>query len=208
VLVSGDLADTGADDEYAVLKAALDAVDAPTHVLPGNHDDRARLRRHFGLPGESDAPVDYAIDIGPIRLVALDTTIPGADGGGLSRGQLEWLERELTAAPDRATMIAMHHPPFQTGMPLFDAIGIGATDRAKLADVVRQHPQVRRIIAGHVHRGITAQIGGRIAMSAPSTYAQPRLDFSATTLRLSDEPAGFAVHALDAGELVSHIQLV
>jgi 3',5'-cyclic-AMP phosphodiesterase len=208
VLVSGDLADTATDAEYAVVKSALDGLHVPTFVLPGNHDDRARLREHFKLPGDSAAPVQYTADLSALRLVVLDTTVPGHDAGALSSEQLAWLEAELSGAPDQVTVVAMHHPPFATGVPGWDAIGLAPTDREALAEVVRRHPQVTRILAGHVHRGITAELAGRIVMSCPSTYIQGRLRFGGTELELTDESAGFIVHAVHGTHVISYIQPV
>jgi 3',5'-cyclic-AMP phosphodiesterase len=207
VLVSGDLADTAAHADYAVVKSALDSLRVPAYVLPGNHDDRARLREHFRLPGDPAAPVHYSADLLALRLVVLDTTVPGRDSGAISSEQLEWLEAELSAA-EQLTVVAMHHPPFLTGVPAWDAIGLAPSDREALADVVRRHPHVSRIVAGHVHWGITAELAGRIVMSCPSTYVQGRLRFGATELELVDEPAGFMVHAVHGTEVISYIHPV
>jgi 3',5'-cyclic-AMP phosphodiesterase len=208
LLVSGDLADSAADAEYDRVRELLAPLGTPAHVLPGNHDDRAVLRRQFGLPGGEADPVCYAVDLGPLRLVVLDSTIPGEDGGALYGGRLEWLERELAAAPEQPTLIALHHPPLLTGIPAWDAIGLADADRNALGEVVARHAQVRRIVAGHVHRTIAGQVGGRSVLTVPSTYVQGRLDFSTHELRLAAEPAGFAVHAVLDGGITSHIQPV
>jgi len=208
VLVSGDLVDHGSDEEYVVVKSVLDTLDAPTFVLPGNHDDRGRLREHFGLPGTRDEPVDYAVDLGPVRLIVLDSIKPGADFGELRERQLDWLEAELSASPGRGTLLAMHHPPFATGMPAWDAIGLTPSDRAALGEVIGRHPQVLRMLAGHVHCPITSVLAGCVAMTAPSTYVQARPRFDINELDLSDESAAFAVHAVDDGQVVSYFEPV
>src|SRR5919204_4386457 len=77
VLVSGDLADHAADEEYEIVRELLARLGAPVYALPGNHDDRDTLRRHFGLPAPPGAPVQYAVDLGPMRLVVLDSQRPG-----------------------------------------------------------------------------------------------------------------------------------
>src|SRR5690242_17621482 len=81
VLLSGDLADTAADGEYEVVSREVGRLGAPVFALPGNHDDRDALRRHFEVPGESGGPVQYAVDLGPLRLVVVDSTRPGAAAG-------------------------------------------------------------------------------------------------------------------------------
>jgi 3',5'-cyclic-AMP phosphodiesterase len=208
VLVSGDLADSGSDQEYELVRALLAPIAAPVLVLPGNHDDRETLRRHFELPGTGAEPVCYSRDLGTIRLVALDSTRPGEPDGELGSDQLEWLEAELAAAPTTPTVIAMHHPPLLSGLPAFDAIGIVAEDRAAFARVVERHDHVVRIVAGHVHRVIVGEVGGRPALVAPSTYVQARLDFITEKIELDDEPTGFAVHLFSDGAVLSHVQPV
>jgi 3',5'-cyclic-AMP phosphodiesterase len=81
-------------------------------------------------------------------------------------------------------------------------------DRRALAEVVERHRQVRRVVAGHVHRTITAELAGHAVLTVPSTYVQSRLDFCLEEIELAAEPAGFAVHAVREGELISRIQPV
>jgi 3',5'-cyclic AMP phosphodiesterase CpdA len=208
VLVSGDLADNAADAEYERVRELLAPLQAPLHVLPGNHDDRRALNRHFGVPGAAGEPVLYSVELGPLRLVVLDTTRPGEDPGVLDAERLAWLEAELAKAPEAPTLLAMHHPPLVTGVPALDDFGLPAADRRALGEVVERHPQVRRLVAGHVHRTITAELGGRAVLTVPSTYVQARLNLGAETTEWAAEPAGFGLHAVLDGELISHIQPV
>lgn len=208
VLVSGDLADHAADAEYEQTREILGLIDAPAYVLPGNHDDRDALRRHFGVPGAGGEPVQYSVDLGPLRLIVLDTTRPGEDPGALDSTRLEWLESELAAAPTSPTLIAMHHPPLVTGVRGWDDFGLPPADRAALGEVVGCHPQVRRLVAAHVHRSMTGELAGRPVLTVPSTYVQARPDFVSGAIDWTNEPAGFALHTLLDGELISHIQPV
>jgi 3',5'-cyclic-AMP phosphodiesterase len=208
VLISGDLADHAADGEYEQVRELAGRLEAPLYVLPGNHDDRLALRRHFDLSGADAEPVQYAADLGPLRLVVLDSIRPGEERGELDADRLAWLEATLAADRATPTLLALHHPPLLTGIPFFDAINLTAAERRALGEVVEAHPQVRRIAAGHVHRTVYAELGGRSVLAAPSTYVQARLDFGAEEIRFSDDPAGFVVHALLDGELVSHVQPV
>jgi 3',5'-cyclic-AMP phosphodiesterase len=131
VLISGDLADNAADAEYGIVRELLAQLSAPVYVLPGNHDDRDTLRRQFELPGADGTPVQYAVDLGPLRLVLLDSTRPGEDRGELDAERLGWLDAELAAAPDRVTLIAPHHPPVSTGIAVRDEIGLATDDPAR-----------------------------------------------------------------------------
>jgi 3',5'-cyclic-AMP phosphodiesterase len=208
VLVSGDLADHATDDEYDQLRELVASLGSPFYVLPGNHDERRALHRHFGVPGGAGEPVQYSVDLGPLRLVVLDTTRPGEITGALDAEQLEWLDTELGAAPEAVTLLAMHHPPLLTGIPAWDELGLAVADQRALGEVVGRHVQVRRLVGGHVHRTMTAELAGRSVLTAPSTYVQGQLDFRTEEVELSAEPRGFVVHAVVDGELVSHVQPV
>jgi Icc protein len=160
------------------------------------------------LPGAAGTPVQYAVDVGPLRLVVLDSTRPGEVRGELDADRLSWLETELARAPDRLTLLALHHPPVSTGIAAWDEIGLPTADRRALGDVLERHPQVRRIVAGHVHRTMTAELAGRAVLTVPSTYIQTRLSFNSREIETATEPPGFAVHALLDGEVASHVQPV
>jgi Icc protein len=208
LLVSGDLTDNGAPEEYQRVRELLAPLDLTPHVLPGNHDLREPLRQAFGLPGQGEEPVSYAVDLGPLRLVCLDSTIPGAEGGSLDGGRIEWLDATLAEDVGKPTVLALHHPPLRTEIPTFERIGLAPESSEALADVLARHPQVLRIVAGHVHRSIVAELAGRAVVTVPSTYLQAALDFTAPKLHMSADPPGFAVHALRDGSLATHLQRI
>jgi 3',5'-cyclic AMP phosphodiesterase CpdA len=206
VVLTGDLVEHGAAEEYAVVRELTAAIPAPLYVLPGNHDDRAALRAAFRLAGDGAEPVRYAVDLGALQLIAVDTTIPGEDAGALNAESVAWLDAELTRGASKPTLLAMHHPPIVTGIAAWDDIGLARSDRAALARVLAGHPQVKRVVAGHVHQSISAALAGRPVLAVPSTYVQARLDFTATKLELAPGPRGFALHALVDGEIVSYVR--
>jgi 3',5'-cyclic AMP phosphodiesterase CpdA len=209
VLVTGDVADHADDDEYARARELLERFGVPVHALPGNHDRRGPMRRGFGLPGAGDEPIRYAVDVGPLRLLALDSTIPDDDAGALGAEALGWLGGELAAAPEAPALVALHHPPLLTGRPGWDAFGLAPADRAGLGEVLARHAQVRRVLAGHLHRPMLGEHGGRDVLVAPSVHVQARLGLGQGEISFSEaEPKGYAVHVLADGELVSHFQLL
>lgn len=169
VLVTGDCANTGSPAEYDRMRALLSPLTMPVYVIPGNHDDRAVMLQTFGPQGQQalDGFVQYVVDLEPLRLIALDTNVPGRGEGALCAERLGWLEARLADAPARPTLIFMHHPPFLTGLAPLDRIGLADVDA--LGAIIARSPQVERIVAGHVHAPMLRRFHGTIAMSCPAT---------------------------------------
>jgi len=118
--------------------------------------------------------------------------------------RLGWLDAALAAQPARPTAILMHHPPFATGITYMDNFGLG--NAAGLAEVVGRHPQVERILCGHLHRAIDRRFAGTVAGTAPSTAHQVRLNL-VPDARISFifEPPGYQLHLWQAETgLVTH----
>jgi 3',5'-cyclic AMP phosphodiesterase CpdA len=137
VIATGDLVDFGRPEEYRRLRNLLEPLPMPVYLLPGNHDDRQELRRAFPTHhylGQSTEHIQFVIETLPVRVIALDTVVPGESGGSLCGDRLAWLDRTLSTAPKRPTIIAMHHPPFLTGIGHMDRIGFA--DRDALAGVI------------------------------------------------------------------------
>jgi Icc protein len=207
VLVSGDLTHDGGRAEFQLARDLLERLDAPLHVLPGNHDDRALLRETFDLPGMGAEPVNYSVDVGELRLVVFDSNVPGQDPGRYDPEQLHWLDAELRAQPERPTLLAMHHPPLATAVREWDGINLEPGQCPLLAEIVARHPQLRAIVGGHLHRIAASALAGCPVISVPSTYQQARPDFESEGVEFVPMP-GFAIHALLDGELSSQIESV
>jgi 3',5'-cyclic-AMP phosphodiesterase len=208
ILISGDLAEHAEQAEYDVVRDAVGRLGAPVYVTTGNHDEPERLRATFPDVTVAAGPYRYAVHAGGLRLVTLDTRIPGDAAGRLDRAQLAWLEETLgeSAAP---TILAMHHPPFLTGVAAFDRMGLPPEHVRALGEIVERHRQVRCVVAGHIHRAATGSLAGRPALTAPSVYSALRLDQPVGELEIAEhEPAGFAVHALLDGAITSHLMPV
>lgn len=175
----------------------------------GNRDDRKTLRHQFGFDSADGAPLRYATDVGPARLLVLDTTIPGHDHGELDRESLSWLEDQLASLPDAPTVLAMHHPPLLTGSPAWDRLALDAHSRCQLSATLNRHPQVVQILGAHLHRPLVTRFASRALLVAPSTYVQFRLRSWATELDPSNEPPSYVVHLIsDDGQLTSYFQTV
>ena len=131
VLVSGDLADHASDAEYEVVRGLLDSLGVPIYVLPGTTTIAAPCIGTSGYRAPT-ASRSVLLDLGRLRLVVLDSTRPGEDPGSLDGGRLGWLDAELAAAPEIPTIVALHHPPILTGVPVWDDLGLPLSDRRRL----------------------------------------------------------------------------
>jgi len=196
ILATGDLVNDARGEEYPVLAEALKEAPAPVYLVPGNHDDRGRMRAAF--PAHAYLPksgrLSYTIEDYPVRIVALDQIVPGETGGDFSADCAAWLNDTLRADPFKPTLVALHHPPFLTGDRLLDTIGLKNFDR--MAEVVRRNPQVGLIICGHHHRPVMGHVGRVPAVVAPSTAWSFSLAFREGQPVAKKEPAlkGWCLH--------------
>jgi 3',5'-cyclic AMP phosphodiesterase CpdA len=188
VLLTGDLTEGGTPSEWAELLERLAELRAPWEAIAGNHD------RNIGeLAGHR------ALDAGPLRLVLLDSS---SDTFGPA--DATWLESELAAHADRPTLIAIHHPPFETGIWWMDCVGLEGAD--ELEAVVRRHSQVIKVLSGHVHRTIQANWGSCPLWVCPSTAFSISIDLDpAHEPAESAEGPAFSLHAYTGNTIVSHV---
>jgi 3',5'-cyclic-AMP phosphodiesterase len=210
VLATGDLVNDALPAQYEHLASIISRLEIPLHVVPGNHDDREALRGLFpDLPDghDTDGRLDQVIDHYPVRLVGLDTTVPGEHGGRVSERQMSWLDSMLASDPARPTLVFQHHPPFVTGIDWMDEVGLDG--RELEASTIARHRNVLAVVCGHVHRPITAAFGGTVASCWPSTGTQVALVLDGGRFRYVDEPAGVAVHRWHPRDgFVSHLSAV
>jgi 3',5'-cyclic AMP phosphodiesterase CpdA len=208
LLITGDLTDCGLAAEYDNLADILKrTLSLPIYVIPGNHDRRDILRARLShLPHVASDPVfvQYAVEDYAVRLVMLDTVVPGEPHGTLSDAQMEWLDRTLAAQTSKPTLVAMHHPPFASGIPHMDAIALLEPER--FSAVIARHAQVKLIVCGHHHRPIVGRCAQTIATIAPSVAHQVELSFNpADSGAFNFEPAAIQLHRWDpANGFVSH----
>jgi Icc protein len=213
VVISGDLTENGLVAEYQQFAEVLGRTlgHVPVYVVPGNHDRREVLRAELShLPGIAgcDRFIQFAVEDHALRLVMLDTVVPGAGHGILCADRLAWLDATLADAPERPTVIVMHHPPIICGIRHMDAINLH--DAEAFAAVIARHRQVRRIVCGHHHRPITGQVAHAIVSVAPSVAHQVELDLNVDDPGAWNlEPPAFHIHlTADDGGLVTHTAYV
>lgn len=174
VVFTGDLVDLGERAAYDGLRDLVEpfAERLGTRVfwVMGNHDDRRGFRETLWAEEPSDAPADRVDEIDGLRLVTLDTTVPGAHHGALRPEQLAWLTEVLSTPAPLGTILAMHHPPVPSVLPL--AASVELHDQKALAAVLRGS-DVRAIIAGHLHYSTFATFAGiPVSVASSTCYAQ------------------------------------
>lgn len=202
VIATGDLVDKGSDAEYAALDDLLGPLQIPLRMLPGNHDDRDGMRRRFAARGwvpADGAHLHQTVDAGPLRLILMDSVIPGRIEGGLDDGRLDWLSDRLAEEPARPTLLALHHQPFETGMPGLDRYRCRDGDR--LAAVVGRRSNILAVVCGHMHRTIAVNWAGTVAFAAPSATRQFALRMGETDpVAWTTEPPAIVLHHYRPGE--------
>ncbi|MFA5605657.1 MAG: phosphodiesterase [Leucobacter sp.] len=175
IVFTGDLADTGQPEAYARLRAMVEPeaerLGAQLIWCMGNHDERVAFRKGL-LDQEADdsEPVDRVFDVNGLRIIALDSTVPGKHHGEISESQLEWLARELeTPAPD-GTLIALHHPPVPSPLGLIALVEL--QDQERLARVI-EGTDVRGVLGGHLHYSTVSTFAGvPVSVASATCYTQ------------------------------------
>lgn len=197
LVFTGDLADRAEPAAYARLRElvepAAEAMGAEVVWVMGNHDERAPYSRAlFGE--ESEAPQDRVHDVAGLRIVALDTSVPGYHHGDLTDDQLAWLTEVLATPAEHGTLLALHHPP--TPVPMLRAAEIiELVDQQRLADVIAG-TDVRGILGGHFH------------LTSFATFAGVPVSVASATCYTSDPaPLGRFISGVDGHQAVTMLHL-
>lgn len=214
LLMSGDLTEHGDLPSYRRLAEAVAPCPFPVWAMTGNHDDRGALSEAFPQTTIEGGFVHYALELGAVRLLVLDTLEPGRHGGAFCEVRAAWLTDQLDAEPDRPTLIAMHHPPFESGLTWLDS---DAREPwiARFAATIAGRPQVKAIVAGHLHRTIHTHWNGVPVTVCGSTAPAVGLDLSpldplapdGRSMIVAELPV-YALHRWDGERLVSHFESV
>jgi 3',5'-cyclic AMP phosphodiesterase CpdA len=177
LIFTGDLADKGQPGAYRKLRDLVeplaDRFGAEVIWVMGNHDNRAALREHLLREAPTIAPIDRVHDIAGLRVIVLDTSVPGYHHGEIAAEQLQWLAAQLAEPAPFGTILAMHHPPVPSVQDL--AVMVELRDQTRLARVLHG-TDVRSILAGHLHYSTTATFAGiPVSVASASCYTQDLL---------------------------------
>ncbi|RKN65468.1 metallophosphoesterase family protein [Paenibacillus ginsengarvi] len=176
ILVTGDLAHEGNAQDYAYIRTVMDEgadiVGAPVYVTLGNHDHRSAFREGYLGELPTEQAYYYSETINGLRLIALNSQMPGQHHGTVDDEQLAWLALQLQTPAPNGTIVALHHP-------LLDINGMSSdhmlSNAKELGDMVRTG-DVTGIFAGHVHSNNVGMYNGILSVAASGTaFAGERL---------------------------------
>lgn len=204
IAITGDLVDDGREGSYATLRPELDRLAVPWWPIPGNHDGPAFWDVFADRMSGAERGLGHVVDLPGLRIIMLDTTVPGAAGGQIAANRADWLARALP--DDASALLALHHPPVPTGIAHMDRIGLKGA--ARLAEALAPHPPLA-IVAGHIHRTIHAALDGIPVIVGPSPAHAVTLDLRPDApASLTMEPPAVLLHEIGPHGLRTHLSHV
>lgn len=205
IVVTGDVADLGEPDAYRRIRAALVPLAEETGAeliwVMGNHDERVPFREILLDEPGSDEPVNRVIDLGGLRIITLDSSVPGYHHGILEPATLAWLDEVLAEPAPFGTVVALHHAPIATPLALMDILELRGQD--EFGEVIRGR-DVRAILGGHLHYPTQGEFAGvPVYVAGSLAYT---MDLSAPRRELVGIDGGHSVslvHFFDEGAVTS-----
>lgn len=194
VVVTGDISDDGSIDSYETFLSVMEPIGVPVFLIPGNHDKRESMFEVFGAPvqGQSEK-FQWVRRFDDMQLIGLDTVVPKSGGGAIDAVTLDFLSETLSESPEVPTLIALHHPPFNSGVGFMDAIGLRGFD--ELREALGQSRAEIRLICGHLHMLVAASLGQHIAISSPATCSSFDTDYrDVAPVGFTTRPGGYMIH--------------
>lgn len=167
ILVTGDLTQQPNDFAYQFIAEELNRYHTRTLCLPGNHDDIALMRQYLN---NDKVNCDKQLTTQHWQVICLNSQKIGSDTGYIAKQELEYLEKQLKQFPEKHTLIAFHHNPIPTHSEWLDTMTIENAD--ELFDRVKQSPQVKLMICGHIHQTLASKKENISILGCPSTCFQ------------------------------------
>ena len=210
VLLTGDLVESGADWAYKKLKKELAALEIPHFFALGNHDKRSAFSDVFSEFPLTDGFLQYTIEDWPLRIIILDSLKQGRHGGDFCETRAAWLKQTLAQDKTRPTLIALHHPPIETGIAWMTASKEDEWVK-RLRLIVSDYNNIVQIISGHIHRIIFKAFAGTHVSVSQAVAPQVKLELADIDPELPDDRvllvdtlAGFSLHHWDGASLTTH----
>lgn len=211
IIATGDITEVGSVPAYKLYKQMME--EAGLEILPclGNHDVTENFQKVFGKTYINEDHCQYSVDLGDLWLVVTDTHDETIHGGAFCEKRMDFLDRAIREADGRPVLVAMHHPPFVTGIDWMGARDYDEPWLVQIRQVIKRYPNVRKIICGHIHRVMDRPFAGSSCIVSAATAAQVHLELAEITSSeadgrplIVDEPPGFALHWWDGREFVTH----
>ena len=210
VIATGDLVESGEEWAYRDLKRELKQIKSPVYLAFGNHDSRAPFADVFPHIPYTDGFLQYTIEDHPLRVIVLDTLKEGRHGGSFCEARAAWLHEKLSEQPERPTLIALHHPPINTGIGWLTS-NPNAPWVKRLRAVVSQFDNVQHMIAGHIHRSIFSSFANTTLSVTQAIAPQTALELAPVDPNVPDgrdllveARPGFCLHLWDGSNLTTH----
>jgi Icc protein len=210
LLVSGDLVEHGDEPSYRLLGKRLAECPIPSHLMLGNHDARGPFRRAFPDAPDAGGFLQYVVEDPSLRMIVLDTLEEGRHAGAFCASRAAWLAERLDEEPAQPTIIALHHPPFDSGIEWM------TTDPAepwvaRLRRALSGRTNIVAMLSGHLHRPVVGMFDGTAAVVSPATAAPLALTLEPMDLDhpdqrplVTDGPPAFALHRWQDSGFISH----
>jgi Icc protein len=113
-VAAGDIAQDATPADYAAARGALSQLACPVYATIGNRDRRGPFHDAFATDGYLEPRsgfVQFAVNLGSLRIVAVDTTDPDSYLGAFCPERELDLRRLLNACPRKQCLVFLHHPP-------------------------------------------------------------------------------------------------
>lgn len=170
MVFTGDIADLAEEDAYRRVRGLVEPVaeelGATLVWVMGNHDERVRFRRELLDSPPDSAPIDRVDLVRGLRIITIDSTVPGYHHGEITPEQLDWLAEVLSTPAPHGSILALHHPPIPT--PLAAMTILELQHQRELAAVI-EGSDIRAILGGHLHYASTSLFAGIPVSVAPAT---------------------------------------
>lgn len=199
IVVTGDLIERGNGDAYDRVRDAFAELErstgTPVLTVLGNHDDPSRA--HV-LRGHEHGHHRVAL-VEDLRFLLLDSS-----RGELGAEQLAWIRDVLREPHGIGTVVALHHPPLGSPMPVLARAGL--RDAEAFLDAIAG-TDVRTVLAGHFHHPMSATLRDIPVSVGPALSYHQVMDAGPDHVSGHDRAMFSLVHLLPGGVSATSIGL-
>ncbi|MDD1793339.1 phosphodiesterase [Enterovibrio makurazakiensis] len=208
IIATGDITDHGDVESYELFKTQISRLNIPYLVIPGNHDSREAMLTSFPelSASSTNGEINWVRSFSAFDVIGLDTVIPHQGAGALSPSTLQFLAQALAENPDKPALIAMHHPPFESGICFMDNIGLNGAD--EMETLLKLTTREVRVICGHLHNSIVCSMGNATVLSSPAVASSFMTDHRPNApVGFTQKPGGYMLHEWNNGFRSSYLSL-